>query len=84
MDRVRTSVNLYSHCFCTFITNELCKENIEKELNGLNNNLNDLSIYVKNVEDEMINNKQHLISSKEFSSAKYFSNSNIQLVESRF
>ncbi len=31
LDRLRTSVNLYSHCFCTFITNELCKDGIVEE-----------------------------------------------------
>jgi hypothetical protein len=27
--RVRTAVNLYSHCFCTVITYELSKKNID-------------------------------------------------------
>lgn len=29
LDRVRTAANMYSHCFCTFITNELCKNSLK-------------------------------------------------------
>ncbi|CAF0783862.1 unnamed protein product [Brachionus calyciflorus] len=29
LDRVRTAVNLYSHCFCAVITYELCKNNLQ-------------------------------------------------------
>lgn len=31
LDRVRTAVNFYSHCFCTFITYELCKSQFKDE-----------------------------------------------------
>lgn len=43
LDRLRTSVNLYSHCFCTFITNELCKDSItERELFDIRNDRENL------------------------------------------
>lgn len=31
LDRIRTAVNLYSHCFCTVMTNELCKKSLVNE-----------------------------------------------------
>ena len=33
LDRVRTSVNLYSHCFCAIITYELCKNDLDTIVN---------------------------------------------------
>ena len=35
LDRVRTAINLYSHCFCTVITYELCKKNLNHAIKDI-------------------------------------------------
>lgn len=54
LDRVRTAVNFYSHCFCTFITNELCKAQFDNEENRESHEKDKLGSLISEVENTHI------------------------------
>jgi Na+/H+-dicarboxylate symporter len=62
LDRVRTAINLYSHCFCTVITYELSKKNLNNLVKDLNPD--DMPNLLENQSDEdkskIDNQKTHI------------------------
>jgi Na+/H+-dicarboxylate symporter len=58
LDRVRTAVNLYSHCFCAVITYELCKKNLSKMIEDEESRVLENEVNQKNAVTSSISMKQ--------------------------
>ena len=59
LDRVRTAVNLYSHCFCAVITYELCKNNLNRLIDEESSHGNPVILQNRNETKQITEIKPH-------------------------